>query len=159
LDNDLTLAYENDKGGIEAGCFGANKHNPTIKKCLEYYTNRAFIKSDGSFDTLPLPQIMAKYCNNSDLDINDMFFFTCKSFETGIITTKPYTYTIHHFAGSWLSDGDCKRSKFRQKLIQKAGNSILTKFIYKTFNFVSETKEFGFRNTVQKYIDKIRKHI
>jgi mannosyltransferase OCH1-like enzyme len=40
LNSDIMLAYEHDYFGdeeIEAGCFGAAKGHPYIKKCMEYY--------------------------------------------------------------------------------------------------------------------------
>lgn len=59
LNQQYMLAYEREScKGIEAGCFGAEPHSEYIKRCLDYYTDRHFIKEDGSFDQLPLPQIM-----------------------------------------------------------------------------------------------------
>ena len=104
LDNEIVLAYENDNGSIEAGCFGATKGNQQIKKCLDYYTNRRFIKTDGTFDMLTLPNIMSKFISANNVTINNKYFFTCKSFETGVVSTQDYSYTIHHFAGSWLPE-------------------------------------------------------
>lgn len=154
LDKDLALAYENDNGGIEAGCFGAEKNNPIIKKCLEYYTGRSFIKTDGSFDMLVLPQIMAKYCKNAGLDIKDKFFFTCKSFETGIVSTKPHSYTVHHFAGSWCSDAQKKWDKQRYALIKTFG------VFWKVFAVVPfciwQIKDNGTKGLFKYFCDKLK---
>ena len=155
LENKLVLAYENDNGGIEAGCFGAEKNNQIIKNCLEYYTNRSFIKHDGSFDTLPLPRIMAKYCDIRGIDIKDKFFFTCKSFETGVITQKKYSYTIHNFAGSWLTQGQKKRTAFRHKIIMKYGDNIFSKSISAGCILFSRIKEYGFIATVKHYKERL----
>ena len=101
LSKNIVLAYEDDeKIGIEAGVFGAEQYNSIIKNCLDYYTDKSFIKEDGTFDTKALPYIMNDKCKN--IEINDRFFFTCKSKISGFITTKSYSYSIHHFAGSWL---------------------------------------------------------
>ena len=137
LDNQIVLAYEDEvQVGIEAGVFGAAKNNPIIKECLDYYTDRSFIKEDGSFDTLPLPQIMAKYCcGTSDFEIHDRFFFTCKSFKTGIVTTKPFSYTIHHFAGSWLSKKEQKFHAFRQNVEKKFGGGFISKNLLRAYSF------------------------
>ena len=121
LDNQIVLAYEDEEqSGIEAGVFGAEKNNPIIKKCLEYYTDRNFVKADGSFDTLVLPKIMIRYCKDLG-NINDCYFFTCKSFKTGVITKKKDSYTIHHFSGSWCSDAQKKWDKQRHFLIKTFG--------------------------------------
>ena len=155
LDNDLALAYENDKGGIEAGCFGAEKNHPIIKKCLDYYIDKNFIKPDGSFDMLPLPQIMAKFCNNAGLDIKDRYFFTCKSFESGLVTTKKYSHTIHHFAGSWLSEENQKRTIFRQKTLTKLGENIISRSLIRIYNLFSTIKEKGISDTMKQYKKKL----
>lgn len=155
LDKDLALAYENDNGGIEAGCFGATKNNPIIKKCLEYYTNRSFIKPDGNFDMLVLPQIMAKYCNNAGLDIKDKFFFTCKSYQTGIVTTKSYSYTIHHFAGSWQNIEVKKRHNFTIAMQNKYGEGFVSKNAIRFYNFFSFIREIGLSKTLKNYKDRL----
>lgn len=152
LNDDLVLAYEKENGGIEAGCFGAEKNHPIIKKCLDYYIDRSFIKQDGSFDMLPLPQIMAKYCTNSELDLKDRFYFTCKSFETGIITTKPYSYTIHHFAGSWSSPAKKKYINQRRTLIQRFGKFWI---IFGCIPYcIWQFKDYGIKGVLRKLIKK-----
>lgn len=113
------FAYENKvQTGIEAGCFGAEKDNPFLKKCLDYYQNRHFIKPDGSFDTLPLPQIMKRVMseNNFDYTIFNHNFFTAKSFDTGVVKVTDETYCIHNFAGSWLDDISKTTNRYRETL-------------------------------------------
>ena len=102
----LMLAYENEEHtGIEAGVFGAEKGNELVGECLSYYSGRSFIKNDGTFDTLPLPQIMIRHTKKyPELNIRAKDYFTCKSYQTGLISATENSYTIHHFAGSWLSD-------------------------------------------------------
>lgn len=119
INNKIALAYENDNESIEAGCFGAEKGNPLIKKCLDYYTDRQFVKQDGTYDILTLPNIMSKFISTNDTTINDKYFFTCKSFETGVIKTQDYSYTIHHFAGSWLPEEERIIMDFYYKMQQK----------------------------------------
>jgi len=154
LDNQIILAYEDEEQtGIEAGIFGAEKNNPIIKKCLEYYSGKSFIQEDGSFDTLVLPKIMIKYCKN--IEIYNHFFFTCKSFKTGIITTNQNSYTIHHFAGSWCSEELAKRISFRQTMFKRFGNNIIANVICVCYSFFSRLRESGIANTVKYYKDKL----
>ena len=58
---------------------------------------------DGSFDTTPLPQVMRKVLDESEIKIDfmDWHTFTNKSLETGIEHPISRSYAIHHFAGSW----------------------------------------------------------
>lgn len=154
LSRHLILAYEDEnKAGIEAGCFGAEKKNPIIKSCLDYYANRSFVKADGTFDTLPLPMIMAKYCCNApDVKIENRFYFTCKSYTTGIVTIKPYSYTIHHFAGSWLTDEAKDRAKITQKCCSVFGKRL---GLIITAVFFS-LKYRGIKGSFNKLIEKIK---
>lgn len=102
LKKNYILGYEKNNG-IEAGIFGGEKNAQWIKKCIDYYQNRAFIKSDGTFDMRPLPQIMFETLSEERkiFHIYSNEYLTAKSYETGIITVTENTYSIHHFAGSW----------------------------------------------------------
>lgn len=111
LDRDYMLAYESDKG-IEAGIMGSIPEADWLKKCLEYYENRHFIKPDGTLDTCPLPKILFDILRKdySGFTILSPDFFTTKSMETGKICCTKNSYTIHHFAGSWCTwQGRLKR--------------------------------------------------
>lgn len=102
LIDDYMLGYEKECG-IEAGVFGGTKNAPWLKKCLDYYEKRAFLRTDGTFDMRPLPQIMFE-CLAEERKIFRIYsneYLTAKSYETGIITTTENTYSIHHFAASW----------------------------------------------------------
>lgn len=129
------LGYERING-IEAGIFGGEKGAVWLKKCLSYYDNRNFIISEGCFDTLPLPDIMFNILNNEReiLDIYPNEYFTAKSAMTGVVKATENTFTIHHFAGSWLNEEERYYLWLRGKLHWipgKYGNYI-TSFIIKT---------------------------
>ena len=111
LDNPTMFSNERtDQTWIEAGCFGAEKHNPFLKKCLDYYDKRYFIRKDGSLGVLPLPRVMDRVIRENELIVNTYpwTYFTAKSYETGIESPDDTTYTIHHFAGSWKSEKEQK---------------------------------------------------
>lgn len=121
LNRPYMFAYEDkEKKGIEAGCFGAEKHSPFLKNCLDYYENRHFIKPDGSFDTLPLPRIMLRILkeNNFEYILFNKNYFTAKSFYTGIVNVTDETYCIHNFAGSWLNDEQKYAAELKSKLMK-----------------------------------------
>lgn len=158
LDSDLIFAYENkEKTGIEAGCFGAQKGNPVIKKCLEYYNERSFIKQDGSFDILPLPAILLEIITSCNIsNIKDNYTFTCKSYQTGQIEKKSYSYAIHNFAGSWTSQAQQKYDKIRIRLHSVFPCSIAK--IISIFPFViwqiSDNGLYGFFKKLFKKVTK-----
>jgi hypothetical protein len=120
LNQNIMMAFENqEKNGIEAGCFGAEKNNKFISACLEYYENREFTKP-----VIPLPKIMYDIY----IKTNETFFlygndyFTAKSYQTGSIHTTIHTFTIHHFAGSWISKEQKRYDTVRIKLYGRFGN-------------------------------------
>lgn len=156
LDSNLMLAYEDEeRTGIEAGCFGAEKGNHVIGECLNYYAGRSFIKSDGSFDTLPLPRIMMQPVSRyPELKIRDRYSFTCKSYKTGIITIKADSYTVHHFAGSWVSEYEKQLQNQIQKIYAKYGENGLARFLVVLTGIKKRLGYFGIKATVQHYIDK-----
>lgn len=151
LNREIIIGYENQKTKLlEAGCFGAKKNNPFIKKCLDYYENRHFIKSDGSYDMKPLPQIMTpiykEFYSSSPFSSE---YFTAKSQSTGKIMTTEHTYTIHHFAGSWTISFRKKYMNLRNSLSKKIGITF-TRFILLPIHFVCVVKEVGFKSAMRK---------
>ena len=122
----MIAAERPNKKWVEAGCFGAEKNDYFIGKCLERYIDRHFINSDGSFDQTPLPQVMdeVRQINHIDLDMYPWTYFTAKSFDTGIEMISTDTYAIHHFAGSWKSDEEKRRIEKQQRLSKIFGTII-----------------------------------
>lgn len=105
---------------IEAGIIGSEKNNPWIKACLDYYQNRSFIKDDGTNDVEVLPVIMKKEIEKirtivslketpATYDEEEKYlyvfpfpYFCSKRHDTGKVVICTSTYTVHHFAMSWL---------------------------------------------------------
>ncbi len=105
LDREYLLAYETPKS-IEAGIMGATPKHPMFLKALDYYTNRHFIRQDGSYDTLPLPLILWKQwereIETGRIALLSSDYLSPKSHVTEAINSTENTITIHHFAGSWV---------------------------------------------------------
>ena len=154
LNNEIVLAYENDNGNIEAGCFGAEKGNLLIKNCLDYYTDRHFVKPDGSFDILTLPVIMSRFISSNNASLNDKYFFTCKSFETGVVSTKDYSYTIHHFAGSWLPEEERIIMDYFRRMQQKYPRFIAV-FLAIVYGFFVRITKAGIKKSFIHYKKQI----
>jgi mannosyltransferase OCH1-like enzyme len=128
----IMIAYEQDENKtFESGCFGAEKGSPYIKKCLDYYKDRHFIKTDGSYDTLPIPLIMKELLTdpfkNDDITIYSSDYFTVKNFITGTLNITNNTYCIHHFTGSWLTEQQKEDNKIVHNIYKKFGDTILSK--------------------------------
>ncbi len=150
LEEPYMLAYESpNENRIEAGCFGAEQHDPFIKACLDHYEDRHFIGKNGILDIQPLSKVMFDILkeNNMNIRLYSWEFFTAKSFATGIESPGENTYAIHHFAGSWKSEKERKTIEKARKL--RNTYPIIGKcmaFIYeKTHKMVDIIKHGGLR--------------
>jgi len=160
LDSCIMMGYEDNKTKcIEAGCFGAEKYSPIIKKCLDYYSDRKFIKFNGDYDTLTLPKIMKEIFHKNNI-INISFYssdyFTAKNFFTGIITVTNNTYCIHNFSGSWMKKPMQFYTKIRNKSIKIFGYT-LGKFLVMPILIVSILLTGSLSEIKQFFVDKFSK--
>ena len=93
----------------------SEKEGVWVTEMLEYYNGRSFIKGNGELDTVSntfiITQIMKEkgfVMNNSFQEIEDYVsfypndYFCPKSYKTGRIELTNNSYTIHHFAKSWI---------------------------------------------------------
>ena len=142
LTSSYILGLETKKG-VEAGIFGAEKNNPFIGKCMDYYKIRNFVSENGKFDLRTLPNIMYEIlidnyeiANRTSIKIEEdahkmqLFspdYLTAKSCLTGELMITENTYTIHHFAGSWIS----KSQKMKGKIYRFISSYRMLNYIYK----------------------------
>lgn len=132
---------------IEAATLGAEKGHVYMKKCLDYYKDRSFIKEDGSFDQTISPAILA------DIAFREYGFQRkpqVQSLPDGICIYSPHTfahayiekltlkdvYAIHLCEGGWYKHE--KSSSWQTKALKK-GHSFLKRFMrspYKTLCMV-----------------------
>ncbi len=118
---------------VEIAAFGAEPQSEWVRRCLDYYEGRSFIREDGSFDTRVMPDIIHevlsgnyKISNISSLEefSNDKRVFNqfpndwfCANVHLNPSDTTPTyiisgnTYCVHHFANSWLDLGRHSRIK------------------------------------------------
>ena len=122
LDRSYFLCYERDATCPEVATFGAEKGCEWVRLMLDYYRDRHFVRPDGSFDTLPLPQLTKKVlesngysfrpidskakppqtsADNKVIYLGPYQLFSPKSYETGELDITKDTYSIHRFAESW----------------------------------------------------------
>lgn len=141
--------FAGTEGGkwIEAAVLGSERDAVWLKEILTYF-DKPFVNSDGSFAMITLPQVMNTIIENKKLivvadkseifeNINKKFdtnfylfeedFFSPKNMGTGIISKTPRTYTIHHFAMSWIS--------FNEKLLPNIKRSMMKIFGVKRVAF------------------------
>jgi hypothetical protein len=149
LQNDLMLAYENHiSENIEAGCFGAAKKHPYIRKCMEYFEHRNFYdsklfpgilnmeksKRHDAVNPPILPEVMRIVLQESfpseKYPILSRDYFTAKNIVTGKIEITSNTVTVHHFATQYHSEEWREIRAFEQRIKLRFGeNSILSKIL------------------------------
>lgn len=148
---DYVLSKENSKlEYIEAATFGAQAGDPYLKKCMERYHDRHFIKEDGSYDyEFLIPDIMMQCIGEytildnikdfkpglSTMQLLSLKFFGPKNYSTGKFDQlSDDTYSIHHFCGSW------RPLKMRiNRYIWRHFDHGLARFIQKTYQLLKKT--------------------
>lgn len=130
--------FESDSA-IPTGTMAACKNNEWIGYLLTYYDERHFIMADGSYDmTTNVQTITDMTVEKYDVDLNNkkQFFgnnyvifpfdyFCAKSLIDGKVHKTKNTYTIHHFAGSWLSPWGIFKQEVRLKLAACFGKKMV----------------------------------
>mgnify|MGYP001171208262 FL=1 len=96
---------EEASGDIEAAVIGVEKGCEWVKKCLDYYNVRPFVKQDGSYDMRPVPLLVHSVIKHENIDIKPYYFFSPKDYNVGKIAISEETYCVHHFDGKWLKKG------------------------------------------------------
>lgn len=114
---------------FEAAVIGAEKGTTWIGEVLKRYQNRPFIKPDGTFDMIPLPEIFYQQLNmkykfyklhkleryESDaikIYVFDKDFFNSRNSVQARRT--PKSYCAHCYAGSWTTRKSDWKSKFKR---------------------------------------------
>lgn len=137
------LGWQNDIG-LEVAAFGVKKHSDWVGKCLDYYNNRNFVKNDGTFDMKPLPLVIGEILEKNSYKLRNVHtieeaaetadkeipvfpsdYFSPKSYKTGKIQSNDNTYSIHHFAGSWIPCSEKVKMFIKQKISGKKINSFI----------------------------------
>jgi mannosyltransferase OCH1-like enzyme len=156
LNRNIMLGYEDNGERIEAGCFGAEKGHPFIKKCLDHYDGREF---NGP---LVLPILMREILTDSfsgeNYDILPSEYLSAKSYITGAAKKTKNTRTIHHYTGSWFTEEDRKSMEKRWEHFSKFGDNIFSMILFVLVNFpsalgvwTSRIKQNGFFPTLKYY--------
>lgn len=116
---------------FEAAVIGAEKGTIWIGEVLEYYDGKHFVKSDGTFDTIPLPMIFYGELSEKyhfvrlhklvDYDISDTVYYifdrdffnsrnSCQSRKT------KKSYCTHNYAGAWTDKEDSLKSRIKRSI-------------------------------------------
>ena len=126
--------FESDNS-IPTGTIASCKDGEWISYLLSYYDEKSFFDSKGNFDlTTNVVTITNMTKEKYDIRLDNSFqvfgdnnvifpfdFFCAKNYFDGKVKKTNNTYTIHHFAGSWLTTSQKIRIKFKLLLISCLG--------------------------------------
>ncbi|TLS49402.1 glycosyl transferase [Paenibacillus antri] len=104
-----------DETNLQSGTMGAVKGHSWIYDLLTYYEGKPFVLPDGSLDTTSNTSIMTRMCAQEGLVTNGNYqelpngvvfyprtYFSPYDYINGATFISDESYTIHHFAKSWL---------------------------------------------------------
>ena len=122
LENNAFTGFEN-KTMVAAGIMGCEKDNEFFSKVLEYYNTHAFIDENGNIDATTIVKIMTRILvkhgleqshseqNVYNVHIYDRDVFYPKKMKDGTFRVTDESYTIHRYAGSWLTERERRRGE------------------------------------------------
>ena len=145
-----------DEVSVPTGIMAAEKGHPLILEWLSEYDTKQFFLADGSMNlqtnVTAITNSMVKHglrLNNTlqtvaDYTLYPKDFFCVKSLQDGLIYRTKNTHTIHHFAGTWLSQEERKKLRKEQlfQIIIYVPKRIL-KLILGKEGFAKIKKKFG----------------
>lgn len=113
------------------GGFGAVKHHPAVKKIMEYYTGRHFLREDGTEDLMVCSEINTMALRDyglkddgslqrlGDILILPTEYFAPVNYYTREMNITKNTIWIHHYAASWMT----KKEKVSAFLLKRLGRT------------------------------------
>ena len=140
---DAVSGYES-KVHIPTGVIGACSNNEWIGMLLHDYDKRHFFKADGRCDQTTNVEVITRLTvEKYHIELNgektpfgrNMIFlpfdYLCaKSYKTGEVYLTGNTYTIHHFAGSWLDNDMQKYEEAKRKYFYTYKNLLPVNLAY-----------------------------
>lgn len=137
--------FENEQQ-IPTGIMASEAGHPFFKELLDYYTERHFVKEDGTFDQTTNVVTITEIGTRNGFIPNDKKQTVCgmtfyphdvfcpKSHVTGEIHSTENTVCIHHFDGSWKTGEERRNIELNQKLVRKYG--VAGDLLYKGYKYI-----------------------
>lgn len=100
---------------VDASVFGCEKGNPFAKECMDYYNDKIFRRSDGKITGGTVQAVASKIADNYGfrrVNENQALSNGVNVYSTDFFCNisnpvrKGYTYSLHHFDGSWVDYSD-----------------------------------------------------
>jgi hypothetical protein len=150
LETEIMLGYEHGKT-LEAGCFGAVKGHPFIKKCMEYFEKNTFFNPGETENILAIPisarfsyikplllpelmkNVLEQYFRNKYKIYPFKYFTANYGPYNGGIKQEKATFTIHHFANTYLPEEAKEKNNPYKRIRFIFGENIIGKIICRLY--------------------------
>jgi hypothetical protein len=129
-----------DERFLQSGTMGAVKEHPWILELLQDYDSRQFIREDGSFDTTTNTAVITRICERHGLVANGSLqklnngvtfyprdYFSPYDYINGGNYRTDNSYTIHHFAKSWLPAHVRFRGEVKRAVSRVVGPAVIAR--------------------------------
>ncbi|MBW7456960.1 glycosyltransferase family 32 protein [Paenibacillus sepulcri] len=139
LDHEAFSGFE-DGHFLQSGTMGAAKGHPWIGELLLDYDKRRFLRKDGSYDTTTNTAVISRTCEKHGLLLNGEYqvlangvtfyprtYFSPYDYINGASFITSDSYTIHHFAQSWLPAHVRMRSTLKRMASRLVGPKLIAK--------------------------------
>ena len=114
---------------------GVERHNMFCQEVLDYFANISFVDSDGKNNIKTIvetvTEIFLKHgfavsTNGKIQEIDGTFiypddYFAPMDYRTGIVTITNNTKSVHHYAGTWLTEGEISIKNMQYKFAKIFG--------------------------------------
>lgn len=137
-----------DNCSVPTGIMASEAKHPFFAELLAYYNNRHFTLEDGTYDVTTNVQIITETASNKGLRLDNTMqvvedfafypndYFCPMSWKTRKLNITKNTKTIHHFAGSWLSE-DIRKSNKRYQFVVRLFGEKVADFLLNLKNIIS----------------------
>ena len=147
LSNRAFSGFE-DNCSVPTGIMASEAKHPFFAELLAYYNNRHFTLEDGTYDVTTNVQIITETASNKGLRLDNTMqviedfafypndYFCPMSWKNRKLNITKNTKTIHHFAGSWLSE-DIRKSNKRYQFVVRLFGEKVADFLLNLKNIIS----------------------
>ena len=114
---------------VPTGVMGSEQYGEWVREQLEYYTDRHFVRGDGSYDMTTNVETISKSMSENGFALDNTYQvykgrvhvfpkeFFCPKSSTGRLSVTDNTHCIHHFASSWNPVGRKIKKLFFRRLV------------------------------------------
>ena len=133
---------------VPTGIMASEAKHRYVKELLEYYNDRHFLLEDGTYDVTNNVIIITAMTQKKGLRLDNTMqvvedftfypkdYFCPMSWKTRKLNITKNTKTIHHFAGSWLSE-EIQKSNKRYQFVVKLFGEKVADFLLNLKNIIS----------------------